>query len=1387
MRARILPFRRRGLPWSAAVLVALLGIAAWSPRAAGGEPRPDVVSTGLTLTPASARAGDPVTAVVTVRNQGTGPAGPSLVGLYLGTSSGSSLTSAIPLGAIAVGALAPGASQAVSRSFTVPGVAPGTFTVIAVVDGATTLLESSETNNRRTASLRVTLADLTVARVTLAPSHARTGDTVTATAVIRNGGQVPAQASAVRLLFETGAGAPPAVVGSRSTEPLAAGESRELSFTFTVPSVPARRAYYVWAQVDADGGLLETNEGNNRNGAWLDVTIPDLTISGLSLRPAPARAGDPVSAIVVVRNSSPVPAGGTTLRLYFETAAGAPTSTPTLLGTATVDWLNPGESREMSLPFTVPAVPHGRSYYVWAQVDADGGLLETNEGNNRRGTWLKVTIPDLTIASLAVRPAPARAGDPVAAAIVVRNSGQVPANASSLRLYFETAAGTPPTLLGTVAVGTLSPGHAHELSVPFTVPAVPHGRSYYVWAQVDAEGGLLETNEGNNRRGTWLKVTIPDLTVASLAVRPAPARAGDPVAAAIVVRNGGQVPANASSLRLYFERAATTPPSPPILLGTVAVGALNPGQAHELSVPFTVPAVPHGRSYHVWAEVDPDSGLLETNEGNNRRGTWLSVTIPDLSIVSLAVRPAPARAGDPVTAAIVVRNGGQVPANASSLRLYFETATGTPPSPPTLLGTVAVGALNPGQARELSVPFTVPAVPHGRSYYVWAQADPDGGLLETNEGNNRGGAWVQVAVPDLSVETLSVAPNPAAGGAAVTVALRVRNRGSVPANATRASLHVMTTSSAALGGVAPLTTIDVPALGPGKEAPLTFAVGLPMLSPGPYHLIAVADSAVSQTENTEANNRRSTGFEVSVPAFTVDALDLSPSVVQAGQTATASVRIANRGRVSSRPTTADVFLATSAAADLSEGIHVRTLAVDRLPPGASVTLPVPLGVPAVDPGDYYVIAQVDASTAVGGLTTMVASASAASPSPDRPRLSLKLRVNQPDLISEALTLSAALARPGDSVTVGYTVRNGGSTPTGAAEAGVYVAAQAEHQPLAGDPAGDSAHRRLGPGSLDQADDRGLGSLSCARAALHRRVGGSRRDRRGVQRDQQPAGPDARGPGHLGRADGVGRGYPHARAADRPTGDGPGSLDQGRPERVRGVPDRGARAGRRRAVQRQRRGLGSRGTRCHRAQQRHPVPGPLHPGRSVEPRVALPAGLVAGRAHPVQAPRDRPAPRRSVPGGPVSGERGPEPAGLGRGVRAARHTGRHLYRSRDAHRGGAEPDRDPGHADRLELHAANATPRCVGLRRALVLLGQVRGPRDSSARVDIDWRISKTAAAASHRLSSRPARTLGWYAERRHRLARRLPQLQEWLGTLGASSWQIPRTSSPTRSGSTGPR
>src|SRR6185295_10188273 len=103
------------------------------------------------------------------------------------------------------------------------------------------------------------------------PAYARVGDTVTATVVIRNAGQVPADRSRLRVGFEPGSGAPAIIVGSPLIDPLAAGESRTLSVTFVVPAVAIGHAYYTWAQVDADGVLPETAEGNNRRGGWLTV------------------------------------------------------------------------------------------------------------------------------------------------------------------------------------------------------------------------------------------------------------------------------------------------------------------------------------------------------------------------------------------------------------------------------------------------------------------------------------------------------------------------------------------------------------------------------------------------------------------------------------------------------------------------------------------------------------------------------------------------------------------------------------------------------------------------------------------------------------------------------------------------------------------------------------------------------------------------------------------------------------------------------------------------------------------------------------------------------------------------------------------------------------
>ena len=90
-------------------------------------------------------------------------------------------------------------------------------------------------------------------------------------------------------------------------------------------------------------------------------------------------------------------------------------------------------------------------------------------------------------------------------------------------------------------------------------------------------------------------------------------------------------------------------------------------------------------------------------------------------------------------------------------------------------------------------------------------------------------------------------------------------------------------------------------------------------------------------------------------------------------------------------------------------------------------MPVPVTVPLVDPGAYYVIAQVDASTAAGGWTTLVASGAATGPAPNLPRKATRFRVDLPDLIVSELSAGSTVLQPGATMTVVLTIKNVGST------------------------------------------------------------------------------------------------------------------------------------------------------------------------------------------------------------------------------------------------------------------------------------------------------------------------------------------------------------------------
>jgi subtilase family serine protease len=99
------------------------------------------------------------------------------------------------------------------------------------------------------------------------------------------------------------------------------------------------------------------------------------------------------------------------------------------------------------------------------------------------------------------------------------------------------------------------------------------------------------------------------------------------------------------------------------------------------------------------------------------------------------VAPASVAAGASFSVTDTTRNSGGGNAPASSTR-YLLSTNGVPDAGDVVLGMRAVAALGPGATDTGTVTLSIPAGTAPGSYYLLAVADGDGGVAETNEGNN---------------------------------------------------------------------------------------------------------------------------------------------------------------------------------------------------------------------------------------------------------------------------------------------------------------------------------------------------------------------------------------------------------------------------------------------------------------------------------------------------------------------------------------------------------------------------------------------------------------------------------------------------------------------------
>jgi subtilase family serine protease len=233
---------------------------------------PDLVESGLAV-PLVSGAGAVLVVSETVKNQGSGTAGPTTTAFYLSTNymwdTGDQL-----LGTRPVPSLDAMATSTASTSLTIPGgTATGSYYILAKADVNNDVPESAETNNVSYAVTKVG-PDLTVTSL-MSVSTAAAGTTVSVTDTTKNAGGGPTPASTTRYYLSTNYSfdASDVLLGSRAVAALAAGASDSGSASVVVPSSTAAGSYSLIAVADGDAAVTETIESNNTRAFIIKITV----------------------------------------------------------------------------------------------------------------------------------------------------------------------------------------------------------------------------------------------------------------------------------------------------------------------------------------------------------------------------------------------------------------------------------------------------------------------------------------------------------------------------------------------------------------------------------------------------------------------------------------------------------------------------------------------------------------------------------------------------------------------------------------------------------------------------------------------------------------------------------------------------------------------------------------------------------------------------------------------------------------------------------------------------------------------------------------------------------------------------------------------------------
>lgn len=495
------------------------------------------------------------------------------------------------------------------------------------------------------------------------------------------------------------------LVGSKRRSGASAGESETKDIKFRLPNSLASGAYTLFAQVDSDGVIAESDETNNVS-AGVAVTVgagggggggnADLVITITApVGGSTLTLGREQRVIVSARNlggaSVPLRAG---VNIYASTDALLDTSTDTLLASRSLSSMSAGETEIEDLKFILPAGLGAGEFFLIAVIDPAGAVSESVETNNT-STPVAVTFtgssasgsrPDLSV-SVSLGDGDdslPRSGEGEVFVTVVNSGATATGGRVGVSVYASSDSTYDPAgdlLLGSRLLSPLKAGETETKDIEFVVPAGLAEGEYTIYAVVDRAGLITESDESNNTSGG----VVATVNTARLDLAGSLTRVTLDDSIVTGTRTRGLVKLNFSNIgddsfvrgqkvdiRAYLRPDGAVNASTDIAISRdkqQSLSRLSNDRPKNVALPVEVPTTIAAGNYRLVVKLDSNNEVAESNELNNEifaEGIFvISAPFVDLAI-SGSFSQRPSSSGTTIRGTYALNNFGNVSARGTT-------------------------------------------------------------------------------------------------------------------------------------------------------------------------------------------------------------------------------------------------------------------------------------------------------------------------------------------------------------------------------------------------------------------------------------------------------------------------------------------------------------------------------------------------------------------------------------------------------------------------------------------------------------------------------------------------------------------------------------------------